>query len=75
MMFEGFVLSVLLCLTNPQDTTDCYVQSSQYIHGTEESCTLELTEQATPWATSNGLVVHDFACNEMQFPVPVGNPT
>lgn len=74
-MFEVFILSVFACSADPMSVEECGAYIGRTVHETEESCVIELIEQATPFFSSEDMTVTGFSCGPYDSPVNVGEPT
>ena len=58
-----YTLIIMTCLMGSEEfTSDCIGYNSRQYYKTEEGCLEELANNATNWATVNGLAIHDFKC-------------
>jgi len=73
-MFEVFILSVFACDPNPLGVEDCGAYIGRTVHDTEESCIIELMEEALPFFVSENMTVTGFSCGPYESPVSTGDP-
>jgi hypothetical protein len=72
---EVFVLSFLMCMSNPTSPSDCAMITSNRWHREEVSCEQELVANAIPWVARRGAEILNAGCVPVTLPIVNGDPT